>query len=406
MNSYGRVAGWLARKLWVSSAVTLALCCAASAGAQATGTWYKGDLHAHSAYSDGDSSVADVLASATAKGLDFFALTDHDNDLNGNPLHWLDPDYASVHLVLLYGMEWSTGKGHANVWGPGPFDYQRIWEANRNEDPTAASAEAHRQGALYSINHAGAFTCCPWEYPIVEGVDIIEVWNGMYRLPYLNRWVGHQFWDGVLQKGRRVPGVGGSDTHQLKGLQALLFGHGNPTTWVFAEAKTASAILAGIKAGHVSISYAPGAPRLDFRADANSDGVYEAMVGDSLPMNTGAITFRIDVGSAQAANQSAMHAIELAPALVKALREGLREPEELLRSAPAGSFLAGVFRNGELFKVFLLPAGSGTATFKDTATVQGYYRVELMGDPDVPTDLQTLLYGRILALTNPIYIGY
>src|ERR671914_636952 len=84
--------------------------------AQTAGTWYKGDLHSHSTFSDGDSSVPAVVASASSKGLDFFALTDHDNDLNGQPLHWLDPAYVVRNMVLLYGVEWSTGRGHANIW--------------------------------------------------------------------------------------------------------------------------------------------------------------------------------------------------------------------------------------------------------------------------------------------------
>jgi hypothetical protein len=55
--------------------------------AASAGHWYKGDLHSHSLYSDGDSPVADVVASVEAKGLDFFALTDHDTDMDGDPVH-------------------------------------------------------------------------------------------------------------------------------------------------------------------------------------------------------------------------------------------------------------------------------------------------------------------------------
>ena len=99
-----------------------------------SGTWYKGDLHSHSTYSDGDSSVAEVIASAEAKDLDFFALTDHDTSMAGNPLHWLDPAYHSNTLALLYGVEWTTPKGHANLWATAPFDYSQLWQANRARD--------------------------------------------------------------------------------------------------------------------------------------------------------------------------------------------------------------------------------------------------------------------------------
>ena len=87
------------------------------------GTWLKGDLHSHSLHSDGDSPVAAVLHSVESKGLDFFALTEHDGNMFEKdnfedvwPTHWDDPDYDSDQTVLLYGVEWTSGMGHANVW--------------------------------------------------------------------------------------------------------------------------------------------------------------------------------------------------------------------------------------------------------------------------------------------------
>lgn len=131
-------------------AAVLALLIQSSAFAE---QWYKGDLHSHSLYSDSDSSVADVMASVEAKGLDFFALMDHDSDMDGDPIHWFDPAYASYDTVLLYGAEWTTGSGHANVWASQPFYYTTLWTPNRSEDPILAVEAAHLEGALFSINH-------------------------------------------------------------------------------------------------------------------------------------------------------------------------------------------------------------------------------------------------------------
>jgi hypothetical protein len=279
---------------------------ALGAVAQTAGAWYKGDLHSHSTYSDGDSDIAGLLASASSKGFDFFTVTDHDNDLNGQPRHWFDPAYVSRTMVLLYGMEWSTGPGHASVWAAAPISYEPIWQANRAEDPAAAASAAAAQGALFSINHPGAL-CCPWEYPVVQGIDVIEVWNAMYELPSFNRWVGHHFWHALLSSGRKISGVGGSDTHHLFKWQSRFFGLGNPTTWVFATSKSGNAILAALKAGRSSISYAPDAPRLELSADANGDGTYETMMGGSVPSGSRAISFRIAIvptGGAQAPPRS------------------------------------------------------------------------------------------------------
>jgi hypothetical protein len=371
------------------------------------GGWYKGDLHSHSTYSDGDSNVATVLASASSKGLDFFALTDHDNDLNGQPRHWADPDYVSRTMVLLYGIEWSTGRGHANVLAAVPISYEPIWQANRAGDPSAAAAAAAVQGALFSINHPGSLLCCRWEYPVPEGIKAVEVWNSMYQLPGYNRWAGHQLWDGLLRAGRKVSGIGGSDTHHVVGWQSLFFGHGNPATWVFAEARNATAIVHALTAGRASISYSAHAPRLELSADGDGNGTYETMMGGSISSGLRAVSFRIAVvASRPGTTGPAFTPVELPSATVTALREGATTTADLVPPG-ATSYLARVYKGGILYRVFRLPVGSGVVTFQDIpGTYPAYYRVELTGRPEVPSDLHALLYGDMIAMTNPIYAGY
>src|SRR5258708_3512891 len=41
--------------------------------------WYKGDLHSHTYHSDGDSDPVDLVRLAESRGLDFLAVTDHNN---------------------------------------------------------------------------------------------------------------------------------------------------------------------------------------------------------------------------------------------------------------------------------------------------------------------------------------
>jgi len=43
--------------------------------------------------------------------------------------------------------------------------------------------------------------------------------------------------------------------------------------------------------------------------------------------------------------------------------------------------------------------------FSDIPVAGTYYRVALVGNPDV-TPLQQLLYRRVIALINPLYFGY
>jgi hypothetical protein len=379
------------------------------------GKWYKGDLHSHSNYSGGDSSVADVLASVESLGLDFFALTDHDTSMNGDPTHWFDPDFRSDEMVLLYGVEWTSALGHGNVWASAQFSYSKLWEANLANDAQSAAQAAHDQGALFSINHPTAFLCCPWEYQVYDDIDTIEVWNSMYRFPNFSRLAVHHFWDDLLLSGRHIPAVGGSDTHHLVKWQSQLFGHGNPTTWVYAEEYSPEGILAGIKAGHITISYAPSAVRLDFTADADGDGNYDILVGDTIDYQPGQeIAFKVRI-VCSAENEAATEGkpfepVELSPADSAGSNE---KPEEQLPFLLTGNgencngmYGLTIFKNGSPFKI-LLVSGLKEITFKDIleTSLPTYYRVELYGMPQL-IPFYTSLYGIEVALTNPIYVNY
>jgi hypothetical protein len=316
-------------------------------------------------------------------------------------------------MTLLYGAEWTTPKGHANVWFSVPFDYSQLWQANRDKDALAALNAAHDQGALFSINHPASILTSNWDYPVYDTIDSIEVWNAMYRLPSLNRWTEHHFWDNLLKSGRRIPGVGGSDTHQVEKWQSRLLSHSNPTTWVFAQAKSAEAILSGIKAGHVSISYASDAPQLEFMADINGDGIYDALMGDTVEDFSGDVSFRIafvNHDNNLASNKGKI--FELKSILIRNIETDLIKIDDILNLISSGQTTQknnvcalGILKNGNLFKIWILMGAIDEIRFSDTPTAGAYYRIELIGKPDV-TPLQQLLYGKVIALTNPIYFGY
>jgi hypothetical protein len=65
----------------------------------------------------------------------------------------------------------------------------------------------------------------------------------------------------------------------------------------------------------------------------------------------------------------------------------------------------GIFKNGRLFKLWILIGTIDEIIFSDSPASDTYYRVELIGKPAV-TPFQQLLYGRVIALTNPIYFGF
>lgn len=383
--------------------------CSETAAPPMDGAWYKGDLHCHSTHSDGDSSVEEVIASAESLGLDFFVITDHDGSMSGSPTHWYDPAYHSDSLVLLYGVEWTTGLGHANVWASHPFDYGDLWLANRAQDARMAIDAAHGQDALFSVNHPSAFLCCPWEVEDYEGLDSIEVWNAMYVLPNFNFVSTGVFWDEHLLAGRRIPGLGGSDTHQLKGFEALFLRHAEPTTWVFAQEPSADALLAAIKAGHVSVSDQPGGPRIDFLADTNDDGVYDSMMGDNVILeDTTDITLRIGIES-QEPQSSTGPVVELSPRDMTDADSRDADAAEKFASALLndGEYLAVLIKNGRRHGMWKITGDTARIEFREQVLPDApvFYRVELYGTP--PEDIiDRLLRGFTRALSNPIYFGY
>ncbi len=338
-------------------------------------SWLRGDLHCHTTHSDGDSGVAEVIARAEEAGLDFLAITDHDTSMAGKPSHWYDPAFRSERLILLYGVEWTSAKGHGNVFASAPFAYAPLWKANRECDAEAAVEAAHRQGAYFSINHPKGMVGS-WQYVGLCGADFIEIWNAPFYLPSRNRLAIEDFWQEKLYEGSRIPAVGGSDNHQLKGYQRNINPHGHPATWVFAEEPTPAGILGGMKAGRVTISAGPETGRLELAADTNGDGVFETMMGDAV--HTGKrVTLKISFIRSQG--------------------------EEPFKSWE--TYDAVIFKNGRPFlKSALRPARKPWVTVTDLPEEPGFYRAELYGTPRGAPAAKALM-GETLAVTNPIYIG-
>lgn len=228
--------------------------------------WYKGELHCHSVNSDGDSPVADIIAQAQFLGLDFLAITDHNNLTHLADLARLAAD-VSPRLMLIPGCEVTTYRGHWNVWGLQEWvDFRVVSE----DDMRRAIAFAVDRGCLSSCNHPRDLGPM-WEYGDVEGYQCVEVWNGPW--PLLND-QSLAFWEKRLREGKRLVAVGGSDMHRLKSEHHARMS--TPTMWIYCSSQpSAAGILAGLRAGHAFISDAVDGPRVYLSSGA-------AMMGDAL----------------------------------------------------------------------------------------------------------------------------
>jgi hypothetical protein len=242
--------------------------------------WLRGDLHSHTEHSDAKGTLDQLVAKARALGLDFLAITDHNTVSHHAHLSAL----ASDDLLLIPGQEVTTYHGHMNVWGTSRWCDFRC----RTSDDVAQVIDlAHANGGLCSINHpktAGP----PWQYDLDLSVDTLEVWHGPW--PARNTDI-LTLWDQLLNSGRRIPGVGGSDYHCPAGEEMGFLRLGWPTTWVKTTERSTGAVLDAIKRGHTSISAAPDGPRIDLRATA---GAVRAEMGSSLVQEPGSM-INVDV---------------------------------------------------------------------------------------------------------------
>ncbi|MBK8026973.1 MAG: PHP domain-containing protein [Chloroflexi bacterium] len=226
--------------------------------------WYFGEIHCHTINSDGDSTVAEIVALAESLGLDFLAIMDHNN-----LTHQVDLARIESPLVLIPGYEVTTYYGHWNIWGDGDWVDFRVQAPS---DLERAIAYAREDGYLVSCNHPRPFGP-DWAFAEVGGFACVEVWNGPWAL--LNT-ACLEFWETRLRRGERLTAVGGSDHHFSHRPHEAKLGH--PTLAVYVtpgQPATARRLLDAMRLGHCFVTESPAGPRLTL-----SSG--DAMMGDSL----------------------------------------------------------------------------------------------------------------------------
>lgn len=249
--------------------------------------WYRGDLHMHTAHSDGSCKsqsgkvvpcpVFITVEEAVKQKLDFIAITDHNTISHYDAERELQPYFD--RLLLIPGREITTYSGHANVFGPTRFiDFRSKAKGAPSLNDVFRDAQA--AGAFVSVNHPGDPTgasCigCGWsvmdtDWNLVNGVEAI---NGEDPRHYE---ADIRFWDHQLAKGYRLVAVGGSDTHRPE--QGTI---GHPTTVVHAGVLSVPAILAALRAGHDCIDLTASHDKLiDLHAIS---AAADAEMGGTLP---------------------------------------------------------------------------------------------------------------------------
>jgi hypothetical protein len=266
------------------------------------GVWLKGDLHLHSRHSHDSSnnSEAKIIGFSESVGMDYLCITDHDNHVQGDVAHntWTDPEFKSDSVLLLYGAEWTTTRGHGNAFSARPYDHQRLYDV-RDQRDVVVGAVKKELGIHLSANHPSGKDHFGFSYDMV---DSIEVWNSAVWAKNAN---AIMIWDDMLSSGRKLTGRGGSDSHHgtpdtpeqatKNSYQRQANYVGTPTTWVFATSRTSQAVVDALTNGRVAISANPYAPRVELYADLDQDGKMEMMMGDNAKSTGKPVNFRVQL---------------------------------------------------------------------------------------------------------------
>jgi hypothetical protein len=339
------------------------------------GVWLKGDLHVHSSHSTEGGydpkrqPVKTIIAFAQSVGFGFIGITDHDNHVLGDVEHntWADPDFKSDSVLLLYGAEWTTTRGHGNTFSAKPYDHQKFYDVRDQRDVEIIKVKKEL-GIHVSANHpAGPKDHFGFSYDLV---DAMEVWNSALWTKNAN---SNLIWEDMLSSGRRVTGRGGSDTHSPSQYNYI----GTPTTWVFATKRTPQAVIDALNNGRVSVSSNPYAPHVEFFADINQDGKMDMMMGDNAKSTGKPITFRVQLAG---------------------------------KMIPDSVYTVRVIKDSRNFGTYKITSKNPMVEFTDAPklTERMYYRLIVEGPqsdyPQVPGSMK--VSGNMIALSNPIYFNF
>jgi hypothetical protein len=263
---------------------------------RSTPGWYRGDLHMHTAHSDGTClsrrqqrvpcPVFLTAQAASERELDFIAITDHNTSSQAEAIRELQPYFDD--LLLLSGREITTFQGHANLFGTlAPLDFRA--GSNAVPDWNALLESIERTGGVVSINHPvrpSGEQCmgCGWtargevDFGRIQAVEVV---NGPDAdTPFS----GIPFWEQLLNRGYRLTALGGSDNHDatVRGNSGAI---GTPTTVIYADELSQPGLVSAIRRGRIYIDVAGTRDRaLELTAFA---GEHEAHMGDVLEVRQG-----------------------------------------------------------------------------------------------------------------------
>lgn len=196
------------------------------------------NAHIHSRFSDGSGTYDQIIQAAIEAGLDAILITDHNFHVTGRE-RIISENGQTLHVLT--GEEIHDPKSHP------PKNHLLVFHSSRDltqlaEDPQELINGVNRVGGLSFLAHPDDFANPLFKEPGLKWLDRgvvgftgIELWNGLSelksaskspltaleyllfpnRLPHGPIPETMSYWDSLLNSGRKVSGIGGSDGHAL-----------------------------------------------------------------------------------------------------------------------------------------------------------------------------------------------
>ena len=216
--------------------------------------YYRGDLHGHTTYSDGDLSEQEAAELLVRRGLEFMAMTEHNAAAFGHRSTW---------TLRIPSFELTLESGHLNVFGLESSEAMASYWADEEVLSGALAPlvkRARESGSVVSLNHP---FLKPWHFtaPGVSAswIDTLEIINDPTypeSPPANDRAIA--FLDFLWNRGYRIFGVGGSDAHNRPERPydgaTLPSVYGDPATVVLCEGLSGREILAGLREGRCYVA--------------------------------------------------------------------------------------------------------------------------------------------------------
>ncbi|WP_156040628.1 CehA/McbA family metallohydrolase [Chondromyces apiculatus] len=224
----------------------------------------RGNLHTHSARTDGDSPAQVVIDWYRTHGYQFLALTDHNTYLDGAR----PPEVQDHDFVVIPGEEITMVAAMQPVHVNAICTKERIGGGTFRTPGAAlawATAKILAQDGVAIVNHPNFhWALDPEHIAEAKGAQLLEIWSGHPHVRSDGD-EGHASaeakWDQVLSSGRSIAAVAVDDMHALTGLNKNVPQAPPGVAWVevFAEETSQEAICEALAAGKL---YASAGPRI------------------------------------------------------------------------------------------------------------------------------------------------